>query len=232
MIAVNNGVKDRYKQAGVENIEWLTALDDKTCDVCRGLDGQKFPIDNHPIAPRHPRCRCSYIPSIALPKGDWWEGDAHLDRWSDEFKGADIEHYGIYDEFGNMTGKGSGNPGAVKIIGDTKNKVIIHNHPGTEGADLSNADLKYAFSHDVKEMIAITPAGERVSIRRPAAGWPNADVVDGAWKEALEDNKNYYISIRAEIKSGKISELEGISRLQDVIQPSLYKHLGITVTKS
>jgi len=68
MDAVNSGVKDRYKQAGVDKVEWLTALDDKTCDECEELDGKTFSIDNTPECPAHPNCRCTLLAVIDIPE--------------------------------------------------------------------------------------------------------------------------------------------------------------------
>ncbi len=68
MIAVNTGIKDRYKQAGVEKGEWLAASDDIVCPSCEALDGQQFPLDSFPPCPDHPACRCSIIPVIEIPE--------------------------------------------------------------------------------------------------------------------------------------------------------------------
>ncbi len=70
---VNLGIEKRYKDADVEEMEWLANSDDIVCDDCAALDGQKFPIDNHPDNPFHGRCRCTWLPVIKIPKGDWWE---------------------------------------------------------------------------------------------------------------------------------------------------------------
>jgi len=72
MKAVNTGVKDRYKQAGVEKVEWLTAIDDNTCDECEGNSGNVYPIEDTPACPAHPNCRCTLIPKIEIPE---MEGD-------------------------------------------------------------------------------------------------------------------------------------------------------------
>lgn len=73
MEAVNAGIKDRYKQDGVDKGEWLAALDDSTCEECEELDGKTFPLDDFPDCPAHPQCRCSILPVIDLPGGDWYD---------------------------------------------------------------------------------------------------------------------------------------------------------------
>jgi SPP1 gp7 family putative phage head morphogenesis protein len=64
MRAVNGAAWDRYKQYGVEQVEWLTALDDRQCDECEELNGKIFPIDEAPDLPVHPNCRCTLAPAI------------------------------------------------------------------------------------------------------------------------------------------------------------------------
>jgi len=67
MYAVNDGVVNRYKTAGVEFLRWLACADEKTCEDCEELDGQEFPIDDLPPCPAHPACRCSWVPVITIP---------------------------------------------------------------------------------------------------------------------------------------------------------------------
>jgi SPP1 gp7 family putative phage head morphogenesis protein len=52
-----------YKNAGFEKIEWHTVVDQRTCGICRERNGKVYPIDDHPPAPAHPRCRCSFLPA-------------------------------------------------------------------------------------------------------------------------------------------------------------------------
>ncbi len=70
MRAVNTGVKDRYRQGGVEYVKWLACGDDRTCSACQDLNGKIFPIDEVPEAPLHPGCRCTYTPVVRLPKDE------------------------------------------------------------------------------------------------------------------------------------------------------------------
>ena len=55
---------DRFKQLGVQKVEWLVADDDRLCDECSDLDGEVFDIDDHPDCPLHPQCRCVLIPHV------------------------------------------------------------------------------------------------------------------------------------------------------------------------
>jgi len=60
--AHNEGRKVFYRQAGVKKVKWLTAQDERTCPVCRPLDGRVFGIDEVEGPPAHPGCRCSVLP--------------------------------------------------------------------------------------------------------------------------------------------------------------------------
>lgn len=55
-----------YEELGVEEIEFLASLDEKTCDECGGMDGRHFPRKEGQIglnlSPLHPCCRCTTVP--------------------------------------------------------------------------------------------------------------------------------------------------------------------------
>ena len=60
----NNAAIDSYKEAGLSEVEWLTEEDDRTCEICGPLDGKRYPINQPPVIPSHPRCRCTLLPVI------------------------------------------------------------------------------------------------------------------------------------------------------------------------
>lgn len=64
LYAYNTVAKDRYKRNGIEEVEWLTATDERVCDQCGPLDGQRFKLGLEPDCPIHPQCRCSLIPVV------------------------------------------------------------------------------------------------------------------------------------------------------------------------
>jgi SPP1 gp7 family putative phage head morphogenesis protein len=57
--AHNEGRKVFYRQVGVTRVQWITAHDERTCPVCRSLDGKVFRIDEVDGPPSHASCRCS-----------------------------------------------------------------------------------------------------------------------------------------------------------------------------
>ena len=59
--AHNEGRKVFYRQVGITKVRWLTAHDERTCKICRPLDGKVFGIDEVEGPPRHPGCRCCVL---------------------------------------------------------------------------------------------------------------------------------------------------------------------------
>ena len=50
----NQAAIDKYKEADIKQVRYLTARDEKTCSTCGNLDNQVFPIDEAPTIPTHP----------------------------------------------------------------------------------------------------------------------------------------------------------------------------------
>ena len=66
--AHNEGRKVFYRQVGITRVRWLIADDERTCKICRSLDGKVFGIDEVEGPPLHPGCRCyatGYITAVA-----------------------------------------------------------------------------------------------------------------------------------------------------------------------
>jgi len=59
--AHNEGRKVFYRQVGVTKVQWLTAHDERTCPICRPLDGIVFGMEEVEGPPLHPGCRCSCV---------------------------------------------------------------------------------------------------------------------------------------------------------------------------
>lgn len=54
-----------FADQGVDEVRYMAANnggDSRTCDLCRGDHGKKFKLGEEPSLPRHPNCRCWYIP--------------------------------------------------------------------------------------------------------------------------------------------------------------------------
>ena len=71
---VNLAQKDAYGELGVEMIEILGTLDDKTCALCGSFDGKTLKLSESEAGvtapPFHPWCRCTTIPYFADDDGE------------------------------------------------------------------------------------------------------------------------------------------------------------------
>ncbi len=63
---------DAYEDMGVEELEYRCANggDHRTCDICRADQGKRYKRGSEPTLPRHPNCRCVYIPVVSDTFGD------------------------------------------------------------------------------------------------------------------------------------------------------------------
>ena len=57
----DEAVKQSYRDAGIDEVMWVTARDERVCEECGPMDGQVFPIDRIPPKP-HWGCRCMLYP--------------------------------------------------------------------------------------------------------------------------------------------------------------------------
>ncbi len=62
--ASNQGAVFGYKEAGVNRTEWWAARDERLCELCNTLHGQKNDIGEGFVPPAHVNCRCVLLPVI------------------------------------------------------------------------------------------------------------------------------------------------------------------------
>jgi len=62
----NEGAIRHYKDEGIKHIRWVASIGERTCPQCESLNGQIFPIDDHPDIPLHTMCRCTVVPVTEL----------------------------------------------------------------------------------------------------------------------------------------------------------------------
>jgi len=89
--ASNQGALHVYRQYQVMRVIWLTAADERVCQVCGPLHRRIFPIDQIPFggAPAHPRCRCFIVCHLVTTEEEGTTGDAAAKenvKWWTEFK--------------------------------------------------------------------------------------------------------------------------------------------------
>ena len=56
--------KKRYEDYGIQYVEVLVDEDDRTCELCKALQGKRFPTTGTPPLPVHPNERCCLVPVI------------------------------------------------------------------------------------------------------------------------------------------------------------------------
>jgi len=71
--AYSEGQLDAYEQMNIEEVgvmaEWNTAGDDRVCEKCVALEGIVLEVkEARGLIPRHPNCRCAFIPSLVGEK--------------------------------------------------------------------------------------------------------------------------------------------------------------------
>ena len=60
--------KQRYADYGVTQVQWWTAPDERTCEVCGKLHKKIYPVGANIPCPAHARCRCTIIPVVDIPQ--------------------------------------------------------------------------------------------------------------------------------------------------------------------
>ena len=58
------GTREGYKDLGVKQVEWLTAIDERQCPDCEALNGERWALDEATMPPLHPNCRCCHLPVL------------------------------------------------------------------------------------------------------------------------------------------------------------------------
>lgn len=87
---------DAYEDMGVEELEYRCANggDSRTCSYCHSDNGKRFKRGEEPTLPRHPNCRCVYIPVVSDEFGDnelneltgSVRGAENYEKWQEEQK--------------------------------------------------------------------------------------------------------------------------------------------------
>ena len=78
---MNQAALMRYKDSGIDKVQIIAALDERTCSECGKYHEKIYLIDKCPVLPFHPNCRCTVIPyidkvnSAALDGGNYLSND-------------------------------------------------------------------------------------------------------------------------------------------------------------
>ena len=60
--AYNSAALQSYIDAGCAEVDFLAESD--CCDLCEPYSGKRYPVDDAPVIPVHPNCRCTYLPVV------------------------------------------------------------------------------------------------------------------------------------------------------------------------
>ena len=60
--AYNSAALQSYMDAGLQEVDYLAESD--CCELCEPYRKKRFPIDDVPVIPVHPNCRCTYLPVV------------------------------------------------------------------------------------------------------------------------------------------------------------------------
>lgn len=59
------GTLEGYMDAGAEQVEFYTAIDERTCDDCMAEHGREYKTgESSGVIPLHPQCRCVWLPVV------------------------------------------------------------------------------------------------------------------------------------------------------------------------
>lgn len=64
---------EAWKSQGVKEVRYMCANnggDSRTCEYCKSLHGNTYTVGEEPSLPRHPNCRCWYVPVARRSYGD------------------------------------------------------------------------------------------------------------------------------------------------------------------
>ncbi|MGL4549464.1 minor capsid protein, partial [Eubacterium aggregans] len=64
MHVLNSASLLSYQDAGITQVEFCAATDERTCEVCGALHGKVYPIAKAIHIPVHPNCRCCWMPVV------------------------------------------------------------------------------------------------------------------------------------------------------------------------
>ena len=90
---MNRGRLAHFEDSGVvQGYQYSAVLDDRTSEICEGLDGKTFKSGDEPIPPLHFNCRSLLVPITIYEdlEPDQEAGGYPIGRFIEEFKGKDF----------------------------------------------------------------------------------------------------------------------------------------------
>lgn len=113
-----------YEDMGVEELEYRVANggDHRVCSICRADNGKVYKRGEEPTLPRHPNCRCVYIPKVS----DTF-GDNELNELTGSVRGAEN-----YEKWRKAEAEKQKNAHKAQTIPEKDDKVTLQVDPKGE----------------------------------------------------------------------------------------------------
>ena len=178
----NATAADTYEKAGCKKYEYCAALDNRTSEECKKLNGQQFyfaeAVVGKNFPPMHANCRCTIVPVFDdeedAPLGSGSEGnrvgkaekideidvsktDYKIKEYSELIRYEKAENSYIIDRYGNVFySKGDDSNVYIENI-DLKGATITHNHPDdVDVLSFGKDDFDFLKRHgDIRRLIAV-----------------------------------------------------------------------------
>lgn len=178
----NAAAADTYEKAGCKKYEYCAALDNRTSEECKKLNGQQFyfaeAVVGKNFPPMHANCRCTIVPvfddeeDAPLESGsegnsvgkaekideiDVSKTDNKIKEYSELIRYEKAENSYIIDRYGNVFySKGDDSNVYIENI-DLKGATITHNHPDdVDVLSFGKDDFDFLKRHgDIRRLIAV-----------------------------------------------------------------------------
>lgn len=178
----NAAAADTYEKAGCKKYEYCAALDNRTSEECKKLNGQQFyfaeAVVGENFPPMHANCRCTIVPVFDdekdAPLGSGSEGksvgkaekideidvsetDNKIKEYSELIRYEKVENSYIIDRYGNVFyAKGDDSNVYIENI-DLKGAIATHNHPDDmDVLSFGKDDFDFLKRHsDIRKLIAV-----------------------------------------------------------------------------
>lgn len=197
------------REAAVTEYEFVCTGDAETCDICRGLSGERFPISQRMpgtnFPPMHPWCRCFFdpvIPSLAILRESKQKEAASSEK-QDAILLTDSQGSGIIKKKGKYKSKYSTAERAerskkAKTVCD---RVLSQLHRDASGAILDKT-AKTASGKEVEIVTTTSLYGEPNSITQTVnkRGGVNRNYYDANGNQFLQISNNGHGNVPEEDK--------------------------------
>ncbi|MDD3410519.1 MAG: minor capsid protein [Eubacteriales bacterium] len=91
----NQAALKSYEDAQLEEYEYLTAEDSRTCKICAGMNGKRFKLSEARVGenmpPLHPNCRCTVVPVVESALDGLTKEEAQ--EWAKDGASEDVQEW-------------------------------------------------------------------------------------------------------------------------------------------